>query len=463
MRLTPSPSNHLRDGGNTAEGSALAGSYDRDRMTKADYILPHERECQDCGLFQTVPGLEPGAMAVCGRCNATLARGKPDSVNRALACSIGALALFLVALQLPFMDVSAVGRTYQATMFTGPNMLDQRGMWEISLVVVFTLVAMPALQLFLLLFVLLGLKSKHPPRILARAFGYVERIRPWSMIEVFLLGAFVAYTRLQAIAEVSVGPALVALGGVMLCMIMADVALDHEQVWGELEVHGLLHKRVPPGAHNRMMGCDCCRLVLRAPPLWPCPRCGRKLRKRKRQSIIRTWALLGAAIALYLPANFYPIITVERFGRGEPSTIMSGVIELIDDQMWPLAGLVFLASILVPVLKLISLTVLLVSTYFGAVERLRDRTRLYRLIESIGRWSMIDVFMLTTLVALVHMGFIATVLPGGGAIAFASVVVLTMLASASFDPRLMWDAAAAAGHNLDTEDLENTVPAKAHA
>jgi paraquat-inducible protein A len=431
-------------------------------MTNDAHILANERECQDCGLFQALPPLEPGEVAVCGRCNATLRHGRPDSINRALACSVGALALFLVALQLPFMDVSAVGRTYSATLFTGPGMLDQRGMWEISLVVLFTLVAMPTLQLFSLLFVLIGVKSGHPPRILPRVFGYLERIRPWSMIEVFLLGAFVAYTRLQAIAQVEVGAGLVALGGVMLCMIMADVMLDHEVVWSELEKHGLLHLRTPPGTH-KPIGCDCCHLVLCAPPLWPCPRCGRKLRTRKRQSMIRTWALLAAAITLYLPANFYPILTVKRFGQGEPSTIMSGVIELIDDQMFPLAALVFMASIAVPLFKLVSLTTLLVSTHAGSVTRLRDRTRLYRLIDTIGRWSMIDVFMLTTLVALVHMGFVATVLPGGGAIAFASVVVLTMLASASFDPRLMWDSALAAGHDLDAEDLENSVPAKALA
>jgi paraquat-inducible protein A len=147
-------------------------------------------------------------------------------------------------------------------------------------------------------------------------------------------------------------------------------------------------------------------------------------------------------------------MTVIRFGRGEPNTIMSGVIELIQAQMWPLAILVFLASITVPLIKLAGLILMLVMTGEGSVTRLRDRTRLYRLVDSIGRWSMIDVFMITILVALVRMGFIATVLPGTGAIAFAGVVVLTMFAAASFDPRLMWDAAAAAGHDLEAEDLE---------
>jgi paraquat-inducible protein A len=408
------------------------------------HILPDERECPDCGLFQSLPSLSAGEAACCLRCGTTLRHGRADSLNRALACALGALALFILALQLPLMDVRAVGHTYQATLFTGPKMLDARGMWEISLVVVFTLVAMPAVQFFLLLTVLIGLRLPNPPRFLPRLFGWLERVRPWSMIEVFLIGLFVAYTRLQAIAYVDVGPALVPLAGTMLCLIAQDAFLDHEQVWDALEARGLLHLREPPEGAHRRIGCDCCKLVLIAPPRWPCPRCGRRLRRRKPQSIARTWALLSAATALYLPANLYPIITVIRFGQGQPSTIWQGVVELAQAQMWPLAVLVFVASITVPLVKLVGMTTMLLMTHDRSTTWLVPRTRIFRAIDVVGRWSMIDVFMLTTLVALVHMGFIATVLPGAGAIAFASVVVLTMLAAATFDPRLMWDAADAA-------------------
>jgi paraquat-inducible protein A len=426
-------------------------------MTDHPSILRHERECQDCGLFQIVPALVAGEVACCRRCNATLRHGRRDSLNRALACAIGAVLLFVVALQMPFLDVHAVGRSYKANLFTGPDMLEQRGMWEISVVVLITLVVMPVVQFALLISVLLGLRLQHPPAILPRLFGYVERIRPWSMIEVFLLGVFVAYTRLKAIAEVDIGPGLIALAGVMLCLVAADVALDHESVWDQLESRGLLKLREPPETGKRI-GCDTCRLVLYAPSGWPCPRCGHRLRQRKRQSILRAWSLLFAATVLYLPANLFPILTVIRFGRGQPSTIMEGVVELIQARMWPLAALVFLASITVPLLKLVSLTAMLITTHSGAVYQLRGRTRLYRFIESIGRWSMIDVFMITVLVALVHMGFIATVLPGPGAICFASVVVLTMFATGSFDPRLMWDAAHAQGHDVEEQAYSPAEP-----
>jgi paraquat-inducible protein A len=148
-----------------------------------------------------------------------------------------------------------------------------------------------------------------------------------------------------------------------------------------------------------------------------------------------------AALVLYVPANLYPVLTVVQLGAGSPSTILGGVEELLASGMYPLAALVFFASILVPVLKLTGLLVMLLTTHYGLRTRPRDRTVLYRIVSAIGRWSMIDIFMESILVALVRFGVIVTIEPGGGAIAFAAVVVITMFAAEGFDPRLMWDAA----------------------
>ncbi len=136
-----------------------------------------------------------------------------------------------------------------------------------------------------------------------------------------------------------------------------------------------------------------------------------------------------------------PVLTLIRAGRGGPSTILGGADELLRAGMWPLALLVFVASIMVPVLKLAGLTIMLVSTQRHWVARLQERTLIYRVVDVIGRWSMIDVFMISILTAVVRMGTVASVFPGDGAIAFCGVVILTILAANSFDPRLMWDAA----------------------
>jgi paraquat-inducible protein A len=161
---------------------------------------------------------------------------------------------------------------------------------------------------------------------------------------------------------------------------------------------------------------------------------------RKRDSLNRTWALVLTAFILYIPANLFPVMTVISFGRGHPDTILSGVKAFIEADMWPLALLVFFASVTVPMLKLWGLVFLLISVQRKSSWRLRDRAALFRIIESVGRWSMIDIFMISILIALVKLEAIATIEPGIGATSFAGVVIVTIIASMMFDPRLMWDA-----------------------
>ncbi len=170
-----------------------------------------------------------------------------------------------------------------------------------------------------------------------------------------------------------------------------------------------------------------------------CARCGAALHTRKVRSLERTWALLIAAALCYVPANVLPIMTVTSLGRAQSDTILSGVVYLLLHGMWPLAVVVFTASILVPLLKLGILTFLLVSVQRGSSFRPAERTRLYRITEAVGRWSMVDIFVVTILVALVRLGSLATIEAQTGAVFFGAVVVITMLAAESFDPRLIWD------------------------
>jgi paraquat-inducible protein A len=152
--------------------------------------------------------------------------------------------------------------------------------------------------------------------------------------------------------------------------------------------------------------------------------------------------LVIAAGVLYVPANYYPVLTVIQLGAGSPSTILGGVRELLDSRLYPLAALVFLASVVIPLMKLVGLSVMLIATQTGRSSWLRDRTRLYYVVRWVGRWSMIDIFMESLLGALVRFGTIVTIEPGIGAVAFCGVVILTIFAAETFDPRLMWDSAA---------------------
>jgi paraquat-inducible protein A len=149
--------------------------------------------------------------------------------------------------------------------------------------------------------------------------------------------------------------------------------------------------------------------------------------------------LIVAAILFYIPANLIPITRVTSMGVVQEDTIMSGVIYFFQTGMWPIGLIIFVASIFVPLAKLVILTFLVVSVQRGSGWRKKDRTRLYRITEAIGRWSMVDIFVVTILVALVHMGAMANIEAKNGALFFAAVVVITMFAAASFDPRLIWD------------------------
>ncbi|MCK9799779.1 paraquat-inducible membrane protein A [Pseudomonas chlororaphis] len=170
-----------------------------------------------------------------------------------------------------------------------------------------------------------------------------------------------------------------------------------------------------------------------------CTRCGALVHARRPNSIMRTWALLVTAAILYIPANVLPIMTVSSLGQGDPSTIMSGVIQLVQHGMIPIAAVVFIASILVPTFKLVGIGLLLFSVQRHQPLSARQRIIMYRFIEFIGRWSMLDIFVIAILVALVNFGRLASIEANLGAVAFASVVILTMLAAVTFDPRLIWD------------------------
>jgi paraquat-inducible protein A len=194
-----------------------------------------------------------------------------------------------------------------------------------------------------------------------------------------------------------------------------------------------------------LLSCGVCHLLVRKPPgaadpPGRCPRCGASLHSRKPDSIARTWALVIAALVFYVPANVLPITKVTSLGVVQSDTILSGVIYFIHSGMWPIALVIFIASIFVPLLKLLILMLLLVSVQRGIRWRPKDRTRLYRITEAIGRWSMVDIFVVTILVALVHLGALANIEAQAGAAFFAAVVVITIIAAMSFDPRLIWDA-----------------------
>ena len=193
-----------------------------------------------------------------------------------------------------------------------------------------------------------------------------------------------------------------------------------------------------------LQSCEDCGLLSRPAPgalEGRCPRCGQGLEFRKADSIQRTWAFLIAAAVCYIPANILPVLTTTTAAGAESDTILQGVVLLWSPTGWPLSLIVLIASIMIPSAKIVALAYLLITVQRGSVQSHEQRVRLYRMVEFIGRWSMVDVFVDTFTAALVQLQPLMAVEPAPGLFFFAAVVVLTMLAVESFDPRLIWDAA----------------------
>ncbi len=400
-------------------------------------------ECRDCGLLQRLPEVPERTVAACGRCDAMLHQHRQYTLPLSFACSGIGLFAFLLAFWLPMATVSMPGgRSAASDLLTGPDLLRQTGAWELSIVVVLTLLVLPGFDLGAVLAMSVGVWLGKVPRWLRRSFAVLPALSNWAMVEVFMLGATISLVRLRAWMAVEFGPALFALAGVTLCSVGVGAALDRRALWDRVP---LLPSRARLSAATAVISCAGCELVAASEEGDPCPRCSRTLHARKPQSVHRTWALLAAAALLAIPANVLPVMTIVKAGVGGPSTIMGGTVELVEHGFWLLALLVFVASVVVPVFKLAALCTLLISTSRASTSSLRLRTKIFRAVSFIGRWSMLDIFATMTLVELARFGWLGSVRPGAGATAFCAVVVLTMLASETFDPRLMWDAA---GENL---------------
>jgi paraquat-inducible protein A len=404
------------------------------------------RECPGCGLFQIEPALSPGTTAQCERCGTTLRKTSQHPLEHSLALAFAALILLTVMCLSTLMTVSTSGIVHGAGIFSGPMELSRRGMTGLAAVVIFVTVLAPLAKLIGTIYVLLRIREKHAPRHLRQIFLWVEWLSTWSMIEVFVLGVFVAYVKLGDIVKIEMGTGVYALLALTVLSVWSDAALDREAVWDALDSGSARHVSrevaLMGGVPSRAVGCETCTLVVVPDEQGiGCPRCGSALHSRKPDSLARTWALVIAAMVFYIPANLYPVLTVMQLGAGAPSTILGGVQELVLSRMYPLAALVFFASIAVPMLKMVGLTAMLISVQTGHTRWLRDRTKLYYMIHWIGRWSMIDIFMEALLGALVQFGGVVTIEPGIGAVAFCAVVILTIFAAETFDPRIMWDAA----------------------
>jgi paraquat-inducible protein A len=394
--------------------------------------------CPDCGTLEEIPRLLRRDTAVCIRCQSDLEKTNGRSIGAALACSLATLLLLVPVNVLPLLRMDLFGMHSQNITAAGVAQLWGRGWILLAGLTALFVIVFPFLRFGLLSAVLAALRLDRRPCWLGAAFRWSIWLDPWAMIDVYLLAGCIGYYRLINIDQARV---TIELGGA--CFIAAAfltmlsrATLDTRTVWRA--IGGETHAR----RGEPMLGCTTCDLV------WPlscegerCPRCGARLRARKIDAVRWTAALLIAALVLIFPANIYPMNISNHLGQQVSYTIMTGVKDLFKAHLYPLGVLIFCTSILTPAAKIFALGWCVLSVWRGSRKRLVTKTKVLRVIAEMGRWSKTDPFAIVFFVPLVHFGSVGSEDAGWGATAFMMMTFLTMVASVTFDPRLMWDVA----------------------
>lgn len=414
--------------------------------------------CENCGSIFRRHALQRGETASCARCGTTLWRYSGLSLSSWLALAVTALIVFIVANAYPVISMSVQGITREASLLDAVAMTWRQGYHATAIMTGLSGFALPLTLLLLLLWVLVPLTMGREPAGFRPIVRLVGLLRPWCMVPVFLLGVLVSVVKLAGMASVGPEPGLFAFGALTVLLTMLDRLSPHA-IWRFAEQVEVVPICVPRRkAGHALTGCHVCGQVQAVAMegsaaqsigegveelfehAHRCVRCDAVVHHRKPASLARTWALLIAAAALYVPANVLPIMNIQSLFIGDSGhTILGGVVELWQTGSWDIALIVFVASIVVPLTKMLALAVLASSVQRGSSFNLRQRTRMYEMIEFIGQWSMLDVFVVILLAALAHFQGLMEISAGPAAGAFGLVVILTMLAAMSFDPRIAWD------------------------
>lgn len=388
--------------------------------------------CPHCGLVQAVPGVKNNGNFICERCGLTLERMNGRHLDTAFICAVTTFLLLFPANFLPILQVDVIGVTNRSLIVSGVI-----GIWLqhwplLAIVIGLEIILLPFLRFGLLSFVLGALRLGYRPAWLGHIFRWAERLDEWAMLDVFLIGGMVGYARVAPFLPIHIEAGGYCVIATALLTLITRASLERRELWRAMGPH-VTH------ASTDMIGCTVCDFPVPASQEGcPCPRCGARIWHCRPFSTMRAMALTIAAFIFYPVAYLYPMEYSDQLSTPHGYSIMTGVVKLAQAHLWFFAGLIFFASVLIPFLKLFAFAWFGISIHRHSASRLRLKTRLYRLIDVIGRWSHIDVFTVSVFLPLMHLPGLLSTVVGRAMPAFLAVVVLTMFASTVFDPRALW-------------------------
>lgn len=404
--------------------------------------------CRHCDLLQHLPQLQEGEQAHCLRCDHQLDVRQPQPILRPVLYAASALFMMLLTNLFPFVSLGVAGNRSEMHFFDTATVLFTQYHQALAILVWLFIQAVPAFCMAAVIYLKLGMIYKLPARIWVARVLFM--LKPWSMVDIFLMGLLISFVKLVASTDISLGLSFWAFCLFCLLHLRTFQVIDRHEMWSKLApapkpaVHAVAGKS---GLEQQLKLCQCCTAVV-AFNETHCPRCHSRVYPRIPASLQKTLALLFAACVLYIPANLLPIMRTVSFGNITDSTIISGFILMWQDGEYPVALVILLASVIVPIVKIVVMLWLCYLAQRPDSAKGKFTTQVYLLVDWVGRWSMVDVLVVAILATLVRFDLLMSVYPGIGALVFAAVVVLTMLAAICFDPRLLWDQQAERGDKV---------------
>ncbi|MBA7934513.1 MAG: membrane integrity lipid transport subunit YebS [Klebsiella huaxiensis] len=391
----------------------------------------HYQRCPQCDLLFRLPVLKKSQSAWCPRCNAKVRDGRDWSLTRLGSMAITMLLLMPFAWTEPLLRLHLLGVRIDANVLQGIWQMTGQGDPLTAAMVLFCAVGAPTLLVISIAYLWLGnvLGMNLRPVLLM-----LERLKEWVMLDIYLVGIGVASIKVQDYAFLQPGIGLIAFIALTLLSILTLIHLNVEELWERF-----YPERPALRPDNNLQVCLGCHYTGHRDSRGRCRRCHTPLRHRRRQSLQKSWAALIASMIFLIPANLLPISIIYVNGARQDDTILSGIMSLANSNV-AIAGVVFIASILVPFTKVIVLFTLLVSIQFKCEQGLRTRILLLRLITWIGRWSMLDLFVIALTMSLINRDQLLAFTMGPAAVYFGAAVILTILAVEWLDSRLLWDA-----------------------
>lgn len=446
---------------------ACNSNVKKDPNSSIDYNS-HITACPDCDLLVAKLPPPEGHKTKCPRCGRILLQHCHETVARSLALALTGLLLYVPAIFMPLLTFQRLGLSESGNILQTIGEFIKNEYYFVAVAVFLSTVVFPLLKLSLLTFVSFSLKLRYFPVYLGKLFRIYNHLEEWAMVEVFLLGIMITIIKMHSTTDIYFNIGFYCFVGLVVITMGSSLTVCKESYWMLIESKGehWLQQYLPrmrsssafayqTAASNDLMLCrDCGKLTKAAEANsamkpW-CRRCGASLHFRKPASLSRTWALILCAALLMFPANLLPIMRVDFLGIPSNSTILDGIKLFFQDGSYIIALIILTASILIPIFKIIGLTIVLLTIQFKRKKFLRQKTAMYRFIEFIGRWSMLDIFVIALLGFFINFGFLTSIKTAPAATYFCLVVITTMFATLTFDPRIMWDAAAKEQSHMDS-------------